>query len=89
VLICVVVLGGTSVGDLQQAVPPFMIHIGKLIEEEMLRQERTPAWLARKINCARPNVYYIFKQDSINTDLLLKISQALGHDFFRYYSEII
>ena len=64
-----------------------MIHIGKIIEEEMLRQERTPAWLGRKINCARPNVYYIFRQESINTDLLLRISKALNHNFFRYYSE--
>ena len=85
-LICVKVLGGTSVEDLQQTVPPFMIHIGKKIEEEMLRQERTPAWLARKINCARPNVYYIFRQESINTDLLLRISKALNHNFFQYYS---
>lgn len=59
-----------------------MIHIGKLIEEEMLRQERTPAWLARKINCARPNVYYIFRQESINTDLLLRISQALKQPYY-------
>ena len=61
-----------------------MIHIGKIIEEEMRRQERTPAWLARKINCARPNVYYIFKQESVNTDLLLRISQALEHLQNRY-----
>lgn len=86
-LVCVTVLGGASVEDLQQTVPPFMIHIGKIIEEEMLRQERTPAWLARKINCARPNIYYIFRQESINTDLLLRISKALNHNFFRYYSE--
>ena len=86
-LVCVRVLGGTSVEDLQQTVPPFMIHIGKIIEEEMMRQERTPAWLARKINCARPNIYYIFRQESVNTDLLLRISQALKHDFFQYYSK--
>ena len=86
VLICVRVLGGASVEGLLQTVPPFMIHIGKLIEEEMMRQERTPAWLARKINCARPNVYYIFRQESLNTDLLLRISQALKYDFFQYYS---
>lgn len=63
-----------------------MIHIGQLIEAELRRQERTPAWLARKINCERPNVYYIFRQASINTDLLLRICQALRTDFFRYYS---
>ena len=64
-----------------------MVHIGQLIKEELERQERTPAWLARKINCARPNVYYIFSSHSINTELLLHISQALNHDFFRYYTD--
>lgn len=66
-----------------------MLHIGKLIEEEMRRQERSPSWLAKKINCERSNVYYIFKQDSINTDLLLRISRALKCDFFIYYSNEI
>ncbi len=55
----------------------------------MQRQERTPGWLAKKINCERPNVYYIFKQESINTDLLLRISRALNHDFFIHYSHEI
>lgn len=64
----------------------FMIHIGQLIRQELDRQERTPTWLARKINCERPNVYYIFSQPSINTDMLLRISQALNHDFFQYYT---
>lgn len=66
-----------------------MIHIGQLIKEEMQRQERTPVWLARKINCERTNVYYIFSQPSINTDLLLQISIALKHDFFLVYSGYI
>lgn len=64
-----------------------MVHIGQIIKEVLERQERTPVWLARKINCERPNIYYIFQQQSINTDLLLRISIALQHDFFKYYSE--
>lgn len=66
-----------------------MLHIGELIKQEMERQERTPAWLARKINCERTNVYYIFRHGSINTEQLLLISRALGVDFFRYYSELV
>lgn len=62
-----------------------MIHIGKIIEAEMKRQERTPAWLARKINCVRTQIYYIYKQESINTDTLLRISKALNFNFFTYY----
>ncbi len=63
-----------------------MIHIGNEIREEMVRQERTPAWLARKINCERPNVYYIFSQPSINTEMLMRISLALNRDFFALYT---
>lgn len=66
-----------------------MLHIGHLIKAEMLRQERTPAWLARKIHCQRPNIYYIYEQASINTDLLIKISEALGVDFFQIVSDDI
>ena len=63
-----------------------MRPIGQLIEEELRRQERTPTWLARKINCERSNIYYIFTLRSINTELLRQISLALGRDFFREYS---
>lgn len=64
-----------------------MVNIGKLIEDELRNQERTPTWLARKINCERSNIYYIFRQTSINTELLLLISRALSIDFFKYYSD--
>lgn len=64
-----------------------MVHIGELIRLEMERQERTPTWLAKKINCQRPNVYYIYRAESINTDLLEKISRALHVDFFSFYSK--
>ncbi len=64
-----------------------MVNIGEIIRIEMERQERTPTWLARKINCQRPNIYHIFRSESINTDLLKKISQALNVDFFKYYSQ--
>lgn len=66
-----------------------MVHIGKAIEAEMRRQERTPSWLARKINCERTNVYYIFSQPSINTDMLMRISKALNHDFFQDLSQYV
>ncbi|MCM1293540.1 MAG: XRE family transcriptional regulator [Bacteroides sp.] len=64
-----------------------MIHIGQLIHQELIKQERTPAWLAKKIFCQRPNMYYIFNQPSINTDMLYKISKALNRDFFSEYSK--
>ena len=63
-----------------------MIHIGKLIEAELRRQERTVSWFARKLNCDRSNVYDIFKRENIDVDLLLRISSILKHDFFNYYA---
>lgn len=64
-----------------------MIHIGKLIEEELRNQERSVTWFAEKLCYERTNAYSIFKRESIDTLLLLKISRILHHDFFQYYQE--
>ncbi len=66
-----------------------MIHIGKLIETELRRQERSVTWFARKLYCERTNVYHIFQRQSIDTEMLLRISQVLKHDFFSYYCQEI
>lgn len=62
-----------------------MMHIGKLIEEELRRQERSVSWFAKKLYCDRTNVYSIFKRPSIDTELLLRISIILNRNFFSYY----
>ncbi len=62
-----------------------MIHIGKLIEAELHRQERSVTWFANKLCCERTNVYSIFKRESIDTALLARISKVLHHNFFQYY----
>lgn len=62
------------------------ILIGQLIEKELHRQERTTVWFARKLGCNRTNAYKIFKRTSIDTDLLMRISLILNHDFFAVYS---
>lgn len=63
-----------------------MIHIGKLIEKEIHKQERSVTWFANKLYCDRTNVYKIFKKQSIDTELLLRISIILKHNFFKYYN---
>lgn len=65
----------------------FMIHIGKLIENELRRQERSVTWFAKKLCCERTNVYSIFRRESIDTELLLRISQVLKCNFFVYYTQ--
>ncbi len=62
------------------------LQIGKIIKDQLHRQERTVTWLSRMIHCDRRNVYDIFSRASIDTDLLYKISIALRKDFFAYYS---
>lgn len=65
----------------------FMIHIGRLIKEELHRQEHTVAWFARKLYCDRTNIYKIFQKQSLDTEVLMRISAILHYDFFRCYSE--
>ena len=63
-----------------------MIHIGYLIEKELRRQERTVTWFANKLYCDRTNVYKIFKKQSIDTDLLIRICGILNYNFFQLYN---
>ncbi|MDO5490328.1 MAG: XRE family transcriptional regulator [Bacteroidaceae bacterium] len=64
-------------------------HIGSLIKKELERQERTVSWFARKLCCDRSNVYKLFKRSTIDTELLLRISQTLNYDFFEHYKKIL
>lgn len=63
-----------------------MINIGERIQEELVQQERSISWLARKLNCNRTSVYRILKKNSIDTGLLSQISLILKHDFFQELS---
>lgn len=57
------------------------VHIGQLIEQELIRQQRGKAWFARQICCTRENVYRIFKSDNIDYQLLRRISFILNYNF--------
>ena len=63
------------------------IHIGSIIREELRMQGKTNAWFAKEINVNLRTVNKIFLKDVIDTHQLLLISQVLGVDFFRFYSE--
>lgn len=66
-----------------------MKPIGVLIREELERQERSVAWLARKLSCDRSNLYRLFQKESIDTRLLTRISLLLRHDFFKDLSDFL
>jgi len=64
-----------------------MICIESLIKAELERQERSISWFARKIGYDRSTVYRIFQRNSIDTQLLARISNVLNHDFFADLSQ--
>ncbi len=63
------------------------VHIGKLIQQKLKEQERSGAWLARKLFTDPSNVSKIIRKQHIDTGLLLRISNILNFDFFQYYSD--
>ena len=75
----------TSGESFQQHYPKTM-HIGEAIRKELERQDKTVVWLAEQIPCHRTNVYRIFEKSSIDTQMLMRISDILKHDFFADHS---
>lgn len=66
-----------------------MKPIGTIIKEELDKQERSVTWFAKKLSCDRTNVYRIFHKNSIETELLIRISVILNRDFTKEISSII
>ncbi|MBQ8673881.1 MAG: XRE family transcriptional regulator [Bacteroides sp.] len=63
------------------------VHIGKMIKDELERQERTVTWFADKLSCSRANIYNIFERDNIDIVLLVRISRILRRNFLKELAE--
>lgn len=59
------------------------IHIGSIIRNKLEESSLSIAEFAERINRTRPTVYDIFNRKSIDTDLLVKISEVLDYDFLQ------
>lgn len=59
------------------------IHFGQMIQAELKAQGRTVTWFANAIHCDRTNAYKIFKSSHLDSELIIRISVVLGHDFLR------
>lgn len=66
-----------------------MKPIGQLIKEELIKQERSVSWFAKKLSCDRTNIYRLFQKNSIDTGLLVRISIILKRNFLQELSEEI
>ena len=64
-------------------------HIGNAIKVVLKEQERSEAWLARKVHCDPGNFNRILKRPSMDMDLLRRISISLNHNFFREYGSFV
>ena len=63
------------------------LRMGQSVHDELKRQGRSVSWLARQLCMERTSLYYTFRQSSINTELLLRISCCLEHNFFKDVSD--
>lgn len=61
------------------------IHIGELIKAKFASSGLSVAEFARRLHCDRTNIYSIFKRSSIDTKLLVTISEVLEYDFIAEY----
>jgi hypothetical protein len=57
------------------------MHIGKKIKTVVKSQGRSVSWLAAQIPCDRSNIYNIYKRDTIDVKLLMRLSVILGYNF--------
>jgi len=62
------------------------LHIGKIIEQKFNESGMTKKSFAQKLGCERNNIYNIFEKQSINIELLYKISVVLHYDFFQIFT---
>ena len=71
---------------LEQAVKE--MRIGQRIHEELKRQGRSVTWLAKQLCMERSGLYYTFHQNSIDMELLLRISCIINHNFIQDMADL-
>ena len=61
------------------------IDIGPIIRQKLKESPYTVAQFAREIGLSRKSLYDLFKNKSIDIDLLCKISELLNYNFLDLY----
>ncbi|MDR2962637.1 MAG: XRE family transcriptional regulator [Bacteroidales bacterium] len=57
-------------------------HIGNSIKQSLKNNDRSMAWLAKKVHCDRSNFAKKLHNNSIDISLLHRICEVLHEDFF-------
>lgn len=63
------------------------VHIGLMIWKEMKRQDLSSAFLATELKISKVKAQDILNSASIDTELLMNISEILNYNFFHYYED--
>jgi transcriptional regulator with XRE-family HTH domain len=64
------------------------VNIGLCIEQRMNELGLNKSELARKLSISNQYINRLFAKESIDTDKLIAISEALDYDFFQLYRPI-
>ena len=65
------------------------VQIGSIIKKVMEEKRVSPSELASRLGVHPGSISRIFNYKHMHSSLLQKISQALGHDFFKYFTQDI
>ncbi len=62
-------------------------HIGSTIKKVLEEKKISSIELASRLSVHPGSISRLFNYKNMNSSLLLKISQSVGHDFFKYFSQ--
>ena len=62
-------------------------HLGTYIKNRVKEKGITVSEFARRIHCTRRNIYQIYKKNSLDTDLIKRISLALEIDLLSTFNK--
>jgi plasmid maintenance system antidote protein VapI len=65
------------------------VHIGEIIKQKVTESNKSVVDVANYLGLHRNNIYDIYKRESIDSGLLIKLSTYLKHDFFKYFSKAL
>lgn len=65
------------------------VQIGSVIKRIMEEKRVSPSELASRLGVHPGSISRIFNYKHMHSSLLQKLSQALGHDFFKYFTQDI
>lgn len=58
------------------------MHVGKMVKAVVEQSDLSAIELAKILNVERNTIYSFYRKNTLHTDVLIKLSVALQHNFF-------